>query len=246
MTVIGQRAKTVNYRDKKEMLQAVYSIYAGWVEPFSLACGKGCASCCTASVSISSLEGEAILDFVGQTGRENWLHDRLNQRRPRKGRAGMTMNRFAAACLNRQEVETEDDDCWDFSPCIFLDDSCCSIYAVRPFGCRSFGSLVRCAPDRPAAITPDHLTVNTVFTQVIEHLSSDGGSWSTMTVMLRNLTGLDVPGENMQLMPALPVPGFLLEAREVMVIRPLLQELCRRFPAQGIFCDLIDNFLPIE
>jgi hypothetical protein len=92
---------------KKELLHAIYGVYARWVERFPLACQKGCAACCTNSVIITSLEGEIILDFVIGAGLEKWLLEKLAGAAPEKGREAITMNQFAGACLNHQEVDQE-------------------------------------------------------------------------------------------------------------------------------------------
>ena len=49
----------------------------------------------------------------------------------------------------------------------------------------------------------------------------------------------------MHLLPARPVPGFLLEPHEAQVVKVLLQQLSGQFSEKGIFGDLIDNFMPI-
>ncbi len=230
---------------KKQVLEAVYGVYSQWVERFPLACRKGCGACCTRSVTMTSLEGEVILDFVRNNGRGKWLREKLARAGAGKGKAGVTMNQFAAACLNQQEAEGDLQDSWDFTPCIFLAKNICSIYAVRPFGCRSFGSLEECAAGSTAVMAPIHLAVNTVFSQIIEHVSSDGGYWSFMTDILLSLAGSRNRDGTIRLLPALPVPGFLLDSREMQVVNVLLQQLREQFPEKTIFGDLIDNFMPI-
>jgi Fe-S-cluster containining protein len=230
---------------KKQVLDAVYGVYSEWVERFPLACQKGCGACCTRSVTMTSLEGEVILDFARRDGREKWLFEKLSQADQGQSRATLTTNQFAAACLNHREVDFDGLENWDFTPCVFLSENTCAIYTARPFGCRSFGSLVPCAAESEAVMAPIHLAVNTVFTQVIEHLSSDGGYWSTMSDILHHLGGSRNPDREMHLLPARPVPGFLLEPHEVQVIQFLLQQLRGRFSEKGIFGDLIDNFMPI-
>jgi Fe-S-cluster containining protein len=230
---------------KKQVLEAVYGVYSQWVERFPLACRKGCGACCTRSVTVTSLEGEVILDFVRKKGREEWLREKLARAGAGKGTAGVTMNQYAAACLNHQEVKGDLQDSWDFTPCIFLAENICTIYAVRPFGCRSFGSLEECAAGSAAVLAPIHLAVNTVFCHIIEHVSSDGGYWSFMTDILQSLAGSMNRDGTICLLQARPVPGFLLESREMQVVKVLLQQLREQYPEKTIFGDLIDNFLPM-
>ena len=232
--------------DKKQLLSAVNEIYRGWVAGLPLACRKGCAACCTRNVTMTSLEGEAILDFVERAGREKWLLERLARVAPGKNRLSMTTNQFAAACLGRREVDDAGMDDWDFTPCIFVEENVCTIYAARPFGCRSFGSLQRCAPGSAAEIAPMHLAVNTVFTQIIEHVCSASGYWGLMNDMLRALTDKESGAENTHLLPARPLPGFLLEPREARLVRTLVDRLAQRFGDTGMFVELIDNCLTME
>jgi len=230
---------------KKEALHAIYSVYSAWAERFPLACQKGCGSCCTQSVTMTSLEGEVIRDHVAEMGREKWLFAKLALASPGRNRETVTMNQFARACINCLEVEGDTSGNWDYTPCVFLEQKVCSIYAVRPFGCRSFGSLVRCTGGGAAEMAPLHLTINTVFTQIIEHLSSDGGHWSTMADILHSLDKRGPRTGEIHLLPAQPIPGFLLEMHEVPAVKALLQQLSGQFSKRGIFGDLIDNFLPI-
>jgi Fe-S-cluster containining protein len=230
---------------KKELLHAVYGVYTSWVERFPLACRKGCNTCCTQSVHMTSLEGEIILDFLKGAGRDYWLLEKLASIAPGKGGQAVTMNQFAGACLKHQDIRGEPGGNWDFTPCFFLEEGICSIYEARPFGCRSFGSFVQCTIDSAAHMAPIHLAVNTVFTQIIEHVNSDGGYCSSMAAILHSLVETPTLNDKIHLLPARPVPGFLLEPHEIKVVQHLLQQLQGQFPEKGIFGDLIDNFMPI-
>ena len=230
---------------KKELLHAVYDVYARWIERFPLACRMGCNACCTQSVSMTSLEGEIVLDFVKGTGRGKWLLAKLAGVPPGKSRERITTNQFAGACLNHQEVDRETMGGWDFTPCVFLEANICSIYEARPFGCRSFGSFVQCTADSAAQMAPIHLAVNTVFTQIIEHVNSDGGYCSAMTDILHSLVNSPICNEKEHLLPAQPVPGFLLEPHEIKVVQALFLQLGGQYSDKGMFGDLIDNFMPI-
>lgn len=194
---------------------------------------------------MTTLEGEVILDTIRRLGREKWLLDKLAEIIPGKSRPLMTTNQFAEFCLKQIEVDSDNFSSWDFSPCIFLADGSCSIYQVRPFGCRSFGSLVKCRPEGRAEIAPIHLTVNTVFSQVIEHFNSDTGYWSVMTDILHSLTHRDTIKPEDFLLLARPLPGFLLDPREKDRVLSLLKKFCQHPAVPGGFSDLIDNFMLI-
>ncbi|MDX1774993.1 MAG: YkgJ family cysteine cluster protein [Desulfobulbales bacterium] len=230
---------------KRRLLYDLYEVYQRWVELFPLACKNGCAACCTQSVFMSSLEGELILDCLMKEGRDSWLAEELA--RNASGNSGMraTTNQYTRACLEQQEIGEAEPDGWNFTPCVFLDEDSCSIYDVRPFGCRSFISLEQCTGISGAEIAPIHLTVGTVFTQINEHLCSDGGYWGNMTDILAYLMAGDTSAAAESLQPAQPIPGFLLEPREVKVVNDLLKQLHDHGPEKQTFGDLIDNFMPI-
>ena len=232
-------------KNKKEQLAAIYGVYSSWVENFPLACEKGCAACCTQSVTMTSLEGEVLLDFLKVQGLDNRLPGLLAQRTPGNKGAAITTNQYANACLEHRHVSEDGLGGWNFAPCVFLNEGACSIYEVRPFGCRSFGSFVRCSENSGAEIAPIHLTVNTVFTQIIEHVCSDGGYWGNMADILEDLIADEAPDKKGNLLPAQPVPGFLLEPNEVKVVHVLLRQLYEQSAEKQTFGDLIDNFMPI-
>jgi Fe-S-cluster containining protein len=244
--MIQQGARVVAGIDhKEELLKTIYAVYSQWVERFPLACQKGCASCCTQSVTMTSLEGKMILDFLKVGGRDKGLLELLAQRAKGNKGAALTTNQFAKACLEHQEIPEDALGGWNFTPCVFLREELCSIYEVRPFGCRSFGSFERCSENSGAEIAPIHLTVNTVFSQIIEHISSDGGSWGNMADILENLLENEAPETTGKLLPAQPIPGFLLGSHEVKLIHILLKQLCEQSAEKQTLGDLIDNFMPI-
>jgi len=244
--MIQQQASAPAVMDhKKELLTCIFTVYSRWVERFPLACQRGCAACCTQSVTMTSLEGEMILDFLKVRDRDNRLSEQLAQKEPGNNGAAITTNQYAKACLGHQEITEDTLGGWDFTPCIFLSGDVCSIYEVRPFGCRCFGSLVRCSENSEAEIAPMHLTVNTVFSQIIEHICCDGGYWGNMTEILGDLIENGASGSAERLLPAQPIPGFLLEPYEVKLIHALLKQLYEQSAEEQTFGDLIDNFMPI-
>jgi Fe-S-cluster containining protein len=235
----------VDRGNKKEQLHIVYDVYANWVKCFPLECQKSCSACCTQSVTMTSLEGEVILDFVKRKIAEKWLTEKLDRAASGKNRAAITTNQYAGICLEQREVSGDTPGNWNFTPCVFLEKNICSIYEVRPFGCRSFVSLSRCSDNNGAEIAPIHLTVNTVFTHVIEHLSSDGGYWGNMTDILAGLINNVSLNLAKGLLPAQPIPGFLLEPNEVKLIHTLLKQLSEQAAEKQTFGDLIDKFMSI-
>jgi Fe-S-cluster containining protein len=229
---------------KKELLDTIYGVYSRWVERFPLACQKGCAACCTQSVTMTSFEGEMLLDFLKAKGMDNSLPEQLAQRTT-GSKTALTTNQYAKACLEHQEIGEDDLGGWNFTPCVFLREGVCSIYEVRPFGCRSFGSFTRCSDNSGAEMAPIHLTVNTVFTQIIEHVCSDGGFCGNMADILEYLLESGALSPKVNLLSAQPIPGFLLEPHEVKLVHVLLMQLYEQSVEKPVFGDLIDNFMPI-
>jgi Fe-S-cluster containining protein len=231
---------------KKQLLHTLYTVYAEWIDNFPLECSRGCSACCTQSVTMSSLEGREILGFAERNNREKWLREKLARFALTQGMPAPTMNQFARACLDQREISEDSSDAWNFTPCVFLEEDICTIYEVRPFGCRSFGSLVRCADAETAQMSPIHLAVNTVFTQIVEHLSSDSGYWAPMGDILTNLLEEKEHSNSGNLLTAQPIPGFLLAPYEARVVLDLLRRLNRLSAGKRTFSDLIDNFMLME
>ncbi|MHB8809566.1 MAG: hypothetical protein ACYC9M_06080, partial [Desulfobulbaceae bacterium] len=167
----------------QNILPAIYVLYEKWAGAFTFACREGCATCCTQSVTMTTLEGELILEYLSRQRPDLLpLLDTLPGAAPAPR---TTTNQFAAACLRGEDI-AEEAGCWDLSPCIFLRERRCVIYPVRSFMCRSFGSRVRCEEGSEAEVEPLFLSLNTVIMQCIEHLDQ-GRPWGNLNTILRRL-----------------------------------------------------------
>lgn len=200
------------------LLTTLYDAFAQWADTFAFACRKGCATCCTRSVTMTSLEGDGIMAFLAEGDRLSELAAPAFQ--PAANRTVQcTTNTFVAAHLRGESVEEAES--WDLRPCPFLKEESCSIYPVRPFGCRLFASLDSCAASGVADMPPGYLSGATALLQYIEHLDN-GGRWGTMVELLAELnTGqADGYGE-----PTAPIPGFLIAPDELALVEPLLHGL---------------------
>ena len=211
-------------------LARFYEIHEQFVSRIPFACEKGCAVCCTRSVTMTSLEGRAIAAHLEQARPDLAAKLLAGRERQELDRTLMTTNQFAASCLARREIPAEEEGDWCLTPCFFLEQDCCSIYPLRPFGCRSFGSLVRCAADGAAESLPFLVTVNTVLLQIIEELTfRQGGYWGRMDrVLARLLDNGRTPDQG--LVPARPLPGFLVGPEE----RGAVTELFSRLKQAGL------------
>lgn len=203
------------------LLATLHDAFAQWGSTFAFACRKGCATCCTRSVTMTSLEGEEIMTFLAENGRLSVLSAPEFQS-PVRRTGQYTTNTFVAAHLRGESVEEAEN--WDLRPCPFLKEENCSIYPVRPFGCRLFASQDPCGASGAAEMPPGYLAGATVLLQYIEHLDN-GGYWSTMVDLLAGLHTGQVTGYGE---PTAPIPGFLIAPDERGLVEPLLHSLLGR------------------
>jgi hypothetical protein len=195
---------------------------------------------------MTSLEGKAIVKFFRDKGKERVLSGLLAENSATAKGKLRTTNHFARLCLEQKEIEDGEQGTWNFEPCVFLENGICTIYEVRPFGCRSFGSKVKCSASSSAEIEPLHLTVNTILMQIIEHLNSNGGFWGYMTDILKDLTGCDKPTRGTGLLSAESLPGFLIEPSEQKEVHNFLAMLYESPSGKKGLAELIDNSMLME
>ena len=189
----------------------IYKIFAEEVASIDFACAPGCATCCTRSVNLTTAEGRLILNFLREQGRElpELPNDSVPLRPPRSA------NELAALYLAGGEEEGEEEAPWLFEPCFFLRDGLCSIYAVRPFACRSFGSTVNCG-ETGEAMAPDWVVSLAIVTnQILEELDQ-GGFWGNLADILAFLSGGEEDNylKSGRLLANRPLSGFLLLPEE--------------------------------
>lgn len=230
---------------KEELLNKLYALHAEWLANMPLACGKGCSACCTQSVTMTSLEGQQIATYLQQEDRLAELDDILAERTIESPPPPLTTNEFAEYCLKGIEPEEPVHEEWDFTPCPFLDNNCCTIYPARPFGCRAFVSTVNCAQTGSAEIAPLTLTINTTFTQVVEHLGQ-GGKWGKMLDILTcyrtNRGGAEKVAPAPPLRDAKPMPGLIVCEEEQKPVTATLG----RFMAKSVRGQQIRSLIKLE
>lgn len=221
---------------KLGMLQVVYAVYGEWAQGIPFVCKKGCSHCCTQSVTMTTLEGE----LISQYDQEGILLDdflKNNDNTVNYGRIStLTTNQFARRCLAGEEIEFAEES-WQFLPCPFLHDKSCRIYPVRPFGCRSFGSLLYCLETGSAEVPPLAVTINTVLMQIIEHIDQ-GRPWGNMLNIMGRLhmERVESWNENNGWVTGLvngsvvsePIPRFLIPPEEQEDVDKVLADLYDR------------------
>ncbi len=172
-----------------EALDEIYVLYDDFTKGIEVACRKGCCTCCTQDVTMTTLEGRKILRYLDNGSVKLLLKDAAFVADPSRFKPVLTTNGFAACCM-RGEDPPEEETGGAGAICRFLRDSQCMIYKARPFGCRCFVSTVPCSPNAYALVDPFLLTINTLFLQCIEHLDQGGlfGNMHDVLALLASAT----------------------------------------------------------
>lgn len=217
---------------KNLILQKIYDSFETWEKNRNFVCQKGCATCCTQNVTITAVEANKIFHYILKNNKEQWFAKCLENISPLNP-PKITTNEYATACLSGEEVDPGNND--NYTPCPFLQNNSCTIYSVRPFGCRCFGSNVKCSIDHPAEAPEFHLAASTSIYQIIEHMSQ-GEYWGNMLDVLLAMCGMReyesirkllfddtlIKQSKDRLLKARPLPGFLLLEEDQKHVGPLL------------------------
>ena len=215
--MIGQKIK---------ILEAIFEQYQHWIKNETFHCHRGCSLCCTQNVMITEVEGQYIYNFILQENRDKWFAEKLLQEK-QINHVHQTTNGFARICIEKNTDYVDAEQPNSAGKCPFLDENCCTIYAVRPFSCRSFASSQNCQNDGTAHLSEKLLVINTVSMQLVEHLGQKG-YWGNMLDVLMALSqhkinaavknhindNMAVKRATMSTLTAEPIPGFLLKPEE--------------------------------
>jgi len=234
---------------KEQILLGIFEEFENWFSE-KVVCQKGCSVCCTQQVVITAVEGELIYRKIREQHREEWFAEKL-QKKDKTTRHSLTSNGFASECLQGNEVEPQS--YGNGNPCPFLEDSCCSIYEVRPFSCRCFTSTQKCRPGSFAVIRDAYLSASASVMQIIEHLGQ-GEYLGNMLDVLQSLSDLPENRKYSKLLPAsianrgrenvtkaLPLPGFLLLEEEMAIAAPLLEAIFAHQVSESSIEDILNN-----
>jgi Fe-S-cluster containining protein len=170
---------------------------------------------------MTTMEGELIMDYIEEHGMVvPKVPDTSERALP-----SLTTNQLASCYLEGNQPAEEVEEPWIFEPCIFLENDCCTIYEVRPFGCRSFGSTVDCGDEGTAEAPEWFVSLDTVINQFIEHVDR-GGDWGNMIDVLMHLQkDGSVSGQGERLLANKPLPGLLIPPEDLEKIGGLLARL---------------------
>jgi len=172
----------VAFANKLEALDRVYKVYEAFHNSLGLACKETCAHCCTTNVTMTTLEGYKIVVDLMAAGRQESLDKLMEIGEKARFQPLLTTNRMAELCAADAKVPQEETT-GEWQDCALLNDSLCSIYDLRPFGCRCFVSRQNCGETGYADIDDFTASVNTVFLQVIEHIDAQGCSGNLIDVL---------------------------------------------------------------
>ena len=207
-------------KEKLEILEEMYALHDRALADLGMgdtACGKGCDSCCTCNVTLTGLEMDYIRQGLDEAGRQRILELAQTRAPEPRFRPRLTLNGFAKACMDGRDVpEEENDPNWGKCP-LLGDDGACTIYPLRPFGCRSLVSTHSCAQKGYADMAPEILTLNNVFIQFIEHLDQ-GGAMGNFSDMIQNI---DSDG----LIKNQPIPVIMVEPDFQDRLVPVIQQI---------------------
>ncbi len=180
-----------------DRLKHIYQLYDRLMVSTTLACGPGCARCCTCNVTLTSLEARWMIGVLPPV-RQKSLREVLSNRFPSKRYLPKTStNRFVRLCMEDADLPGEENDpAW--GKCPLLENDRCTIYDIRPFGCRAMVSETDCRDTDSAQMPSWVLTVNNVFLQAIEHLDQDGYSGNLSDMLLPALSGSEATHRSMQ------------------------------------------------
>ena len=163
-------------------LDRIYDIYDEFAATLDLACKKTCAHCCTSNVTLTTLEGYKISSSLSSASKADLITEVQTKLDPNRFRPDLTTNQLAEFCA--EGVEPPDETAANASQvCFQLADSLCSIYELRPFGCRCLVSRSNCGETGYAEIDEFVLSVNTVFLQTIEHVDVNGCTGNLVDVL---------------------------------------------------------------
>ncbi|WP_321493542.1 hypothetical protein [uncultured Desulfobacter sp.] len=214
------------------ILEEIYTLFDTAMAGFSVACAKRCSDCCTCNVTATGLEIAYIRDRL-TGGAWDAVRARLTGAgHTRRFRPLQTTNGFALACMEgRDEDEQENDPSW--GTCPLLENGICTIYPVRPLGCRVMMSTTPCRQSGQADMPLLALTITTVFMQFVEHLDA-GGVYGNFLDLLDHAGNfyLDCNGFqrkeiNLRFVENLSIPALMIPPEHIEKTQNIVQSLGR-------------------
>ncbi len=217
---------------KLSILNRFYRVFDRFTKEMNLACKRFCSFCCTANVTMTTLEACNIAAGLDKAGL-NIVEEKLEKATANKRfKPLVTTNELAVMAISGKEPPPEiSDPSW--GPCPLLENNECTIYPLRPFGCRGMISTRVCEKEGFAVMEPFTITVNNIFLQYIEHIDSQGFSGNLTDVLLfmaenknlnaycKNSINKNPPG----LIPNMPVKVLMIPPEHRKKAEPVIKSL---------------------
>lgn len=147
-------------------------------------CGGGCSHCCRIPVVITQVEAFAIADLAGL-------------RRPVRPANSITGREAIAGAGKMEAMRSRNDAAYTGTPCPFLTEGRCKVYAARPLACRMHASLEetsdRCDPQSkeqpPRRLSLLDRDLDNIATLGLGVPVADIRDWFRHTAQLQNVGG---------------------------------------------------------
>ncbi len=177
----------MNLNIKLSLLEHIYKVYEEFAEHLNVACRRYCSLCCTRNVTLTTLEGYKIIEYLTANNKSYLLEKIKAESHKNRFQPRITINRLAEMCMQDEDIP-EEESLAEWGKCPFLQDNECPLYPVRPFGCRCFVSKQICGEKGEAVAEPFVITVNNLFLQYIEHIDIQGyfGNMTDITLFLES------------------------------------------------------------
>lgn len=173
----------MNLNAKLDVLDRIYRIYDDFAGNLDVVCKKHCDTCCTRNVTLTTLEGYRIVDYLILNGKEDLFNNIGKDLHKKRFQPSITTNRLAELSVAGKDIPDEKSHYFQ-GECPILTDRQCPVYKVRPFGCRCFVSKHSCGEKGYAEVDEFVLSVNNIFLQYIEHIDSQGCSGNLIDILL--------------------------------------------------------------
>jgi len=164
------------------VLDELYRIFDAFINTREVACAELCDACCTANVTLTTLEGLKLVRRLADAGNPLRASEFERLASPERFQPTLTANRLAALCARNAPLP-EEPDAPALGRCPFLSAGRCPVYTARPFACRCMVSRRTCERQGAAEMEPLIETVSNVFMQTIEHVDVPGCSGNLADVL---------------------------------------------------------------
>jgi len=219
-------------RNRLNVLKQLYEIHDGYASDAQTACSKGCAACCTCNVAVTTLEGLLVIEFLLHANRIDEVDAIMDAMPPSRYQPRLTLNQIVGMYASGKEPPEEENDP-SAGICPLLHDGICSIYPVRPFGCRAMLSSSECVVEGEAEMSSMMLSVNNVILQYIEAVDQPGRTGNLLDIlglMVREGFRQDYEAEkgpdgSVPLPINHPFPVLMVPPEHRQAIAPLIQSL---------------------